>query len=224
MKFKSIILAVCLYATSLFSYSYTCFSISTGEETLALNPYLYADGKGAVGNDLFLAYGITNRLDIWSHVSLFNSDGSNVTDFSTMLRFDIGKSNIIAVRVSPWYVSPQYHFSWENDVWGFQANIAAQVAYDYTEDPAVYGIFCPHIKFFQGNFDFFVEVSPGYYQFEGDFANCAVRKEGFDLDITPGIGFGIMETLFSIACPIYNVTTDAAPTFGMWWCFPICRK
>lgn len=224
MKLQAFFIAVFLNFTSIFSYSYTCFPISTGEETFVLNPYFYTDGKGSVGNELFLAYGITDKLDIWSDISLFYSDGITISDFSTMIRFDIWKSNIIAVRISPWYVSPQYHFSWENKVCGFQANIAAQFAYDYYKNPAIYGIFCPHIKFFEGLFDLFVEISPGYYMEDQDFANLAIRKEGFGMDIAPGIGFGIKETLFSIACPIYNVTTDATPTFGMWWCFPISKK
>jgi hypothetical protein len=224
MNLKSIFLIALFCCASVFSYSYTAFSITTGEETFALNPFLYADCEGGVGSELFLSYGITDKLDIWTDISFFQADGFTATDFSTMLRYDIWKSNILAVRVSPWYVSPQYHFSWENELWGFQANIAAQVTYDTYRDPAVYGIFCPHIKLFQGNMLLFTEVNPGYYMKEGDFANLAIREEGFGMDIVPGIGFGIRETLFSIACPIYNVTTDATPTFGMWWYFPIKKK
>lgn len=59
---------------------------------------------------------------------------------------------------------------------------------------------------------------------DGDFANAWTRPEGFGLDIVPGIGIAINETLLSVSCPIYDVINDASPTFGMWWCFPISSK
>jgi hypothetical protein len=224
MKLKGLILAVCIYASSIFSYSYTAFPASTGEEKFVLNPYFYANGSAGYGSELFLAYGITSKLDIWSDVSLFQTEGMTTTDFSTMLRYDIESSNILAVRISPWYVSPQYHLTVENDAFAFQANVTVQVAYEYYKKPAFYGILCPVIKLFGGDMDIFVEVNPGYYMMDNDFANLWKRPKGFGLDIVPGIGFGIRETLFSISCPIYDVTNNATPTFGMWWCFPISSK
>lgn len=129
MKLKALIIAVFLYASSIFSYSYTAFSISTGDQTFVLNPYFFADGANGYGSELFLAYGINSKIDIWSDVSFFQTEGITFTDFSSMVRYDLGKSNILAVRVSPWYVSPQYHLTIENEVFAFQANVAAQFAY-----------------------------------------------------------------------------------------------
>lgn len=128
MKLKSLILAVCVYASSAFSYSYTAFPFMTGENTLALNPFLYFDGTGAVGHDIFLEYGIFANVDIWSQISMVRTKDGTSTDFSAMLRYDLGKSNILAIRASQWYVAPQYHLVWENDKFGFQANVAAQFA------------------------------------------------------------------------------------------------
>lgn len=226
MKFKSLILAVCLSVSSAFSYSYTAFPLLTGEKTLVLNPFLYFDGTGAVGNDIFLSYGLTSKMDIWSQVSMFKTKEGTSVDFSTMLRYDLGKTNILAVRASQWYVAPQYHFSIENDKAGFQANVAAQIAFDYYKDPAFYAVLCPLVKLFKGKMDVFAEINLGYYQFQGENApiNLWVRSEGFGLDIVPGVGLSIGSTLVSIACPIYNITTDATPTFGMWWYCPIVSK
>src|SRR4030042_3123884 len=221
MKFKIFILAVCLSVSSIFSYSYTAFPLLTGEKTLVLNPFLYFDGTGAVGNDIFLSYGLTSKMDIWSQVSMFKTKEGTSVDFSTMLRYDLGKTNILAVRASQWYVAPQYHFSIENDKVGFQANVAAQIAFDYPKDPAFYAVLSPLVKLFGGKMNIFAEINPGYYMMDGDFANLAIRPEGFGLDVVPGIGLSIGSTLVSIACPIYNITTDATPTFGMWWSCPI---
>jgi hypothetical protein len=196
----------------------------TGRNTLALNPYFYFDGKGAAGQDLFLSYGILENLDVWSHVTVLKSPDGDLMDFSAMVRYDIGKSNIIALRASQWYIAPQYHFAIENDYFGFQANIVGQIAFDYYKDPAVYAVLCPLVKVYRGVIDFFVEFNPGYYQYDGDFANLAVREEGFEFDIVPGMGIPIGNALVSLSCPIYNVLTDATPTFGMWlWC-PITMK
>lgn len=221
MKFKSLLLTLCLTVSS-FSYSYTAFSVMTGEKTIVVNPFLAFDGTGAVINDLFVSYGITNNIDIWSNVTLTKTADYTDFDFSTMVRYDIGNSNIVAVRVSQWYVTPQYHFTIENDRFGFQANVAGQISFDYYKEPAIYTILCPLVKFL--NFDAFVEVNPGYYMHDGDFANMSVRSEGFDLDIVPGIGITLGQSSFSISCPIYNVISDATPTFGMWWTCPIGGK
>ena len=221
MKFKILTLAAFLFASSVFSYSYNAFSISTGEKTLILNPYFAADGLGGYANELFLAYGVTDKIDIWSDINMYPSNGMISVDFSTMVRYDIGKSNIIACRFGPKYVSPQYHLTLENDAFAFQANIVAQVSYDHYKDPAFYGILCPVVKLFGGNMDIFCEVNPGYYMFNLDIANLWPRPEGFGLDIVPGIGFAIKDALFSVSCPIYDVTNDASPTFGMWWALPI---
>ena len=70
MKFKILTLAAFLFASSVFSYSYNAFSISTGEKTLILNPYFAADGLGGYANELFLAYGVTDKIDIWSDINM----------------------------------------------------------------------------------------------------------------------------------------------------------
>jgi hypothetical protein len=224
MKLKNIVITVCICATAAFSYSYTAFPLLTGEKTLVLNPFLYLDGAGAVGNDIFLSYGLTSKMDVWSQISMYKTKESTTVDFSTMLRYDLGKTNILAVRASQSYVAPQYHFSIENDKVGIQTNVAAQITFEYYKEPAFYAIFCPLVKLFNGKMDIFTEINPGYYMRDKDFANLAERPEGFGLDIVPGIGLSIGSSLVSIACPIYNLYTETTPTFGMWWYCPITSK
>jgi hypothetical protein len=225
MKLKGLILAVCIYASSIFSYSYTAFPIMTPENTLALNPFIYFNGTGAAGQDVFLSYGILANLDIWSQVStVIDTMSVFYADFSAMVRYDLGKSNILALRVNQKWITPQYHMAIENDKVGFQGNLAAQISYDTYKDPAFYAVLCPLVKLFGGKMDIFAEVNPGYYMTNGDFANLWERPEGFGLDIVPGVGVSLGKTLISIACPIYDVTNNATPTFGMWWWCPITTK
>lgn len=224
MKLKNLFIALCLCASSAFSYSYTAFPFMTGDKTFALNPFLYFDGTGAVGHDIFLLYGINPKVDVWSQISMVRTKDGTFTDFSVMGRYDLGKSNILAVRASQWYVAPQYHLVMENDKFGFQANVAAQIAFDYPKNPAFYAVLSPIVKLFNGKMDVFIEANPGYYMQDGDFANLWIRPEGFGLDLTGGIGLSVGKALVSIACPVYDVTHDATPTFGMWWFFPIVSK
>lgn len=221
VNLKKLFLALCLCVSSSFSYSYTAFPFMTGDKTFALNPFLYFDGKGAVGHDIFLLYGINPKVDVWSQISMVSTDQGTVTDWSTMLRYDLGNSNIVAVRASQWYVAPQYHLVIENDKFGFQANVAAQFSFEDMKNPAIYAVLSSLVKLFDGKMDVFVEANPGYYLKDGDFANLWVRPEGFGLDLTAGVGLSVGKALVSIACPIYDVTHDATPTFGMWWFFPI---
>lgn len=221
---KKMLIAILFCSYSVFSYSYTAVGTIAGDKTFVLNPFLYFDGTGAVGEDIFLVYGMTVNTDIWSHVSLVKTPENTFIDFSAMVRYDLGKNNILALRGSQWYVAPQYHFLWENNSFGFQANVVAQIAFDYYKEPAFYAILSPIFKVLNTGIDIFVEFNPGYYMHDGDFANQSIRPKGFEFDITGGIGFPIGKTLFSLSCPIYNIRTNATPTFGMWWWCPITGK
>jgi hypothetical protein len=50
------------------------------------------------------------------------------------------------------------------------------------------------------------------------------RLKGFGIDVVPGIGLTIGNTLFSISVPIYNVNHKATPTFGAWVYYSIKGK
>lgn len=216
--FAALITAV-LFSTA-FSYSYSAFSLMTGTNTVAVNPFVYVDNDGLFGLNSFMAYGLSDRADIFFDVNFIPE--LQATDASMMLRFDLtGKNTILALRANGTYFSPQFHYIWENERIALQANVAGQFNYDFMDKPALYGIFSPAVKFIGGLVDVFCEINPGYYMLDGDFANLTYRSEGFELDIVPGIGFAVGSTLFSIACPIYNVADEPKPTFGAWWFFTI---
>lgn len=202
------LILVSLFSTG-FSYSYSAFSMMTGKNTFAVNPYVFGDGTGYVGQELFLAYGLTDKADIWSSLYI---DNDGIVDFSAMLRYDLtGKNTILALRANGTYVSPQFHWIWENDKVALQANLSATFNYDAMDKPDIKSVLCPVVKIAGGLVDVFCEVNPGY----------SIGAESFGLDVVPGVGFAVGSTLFSIACPIMDITNDATLTFGAWWFFTI---
>ena len=210
---KKFLLAVLLACTLTHGYSYTALAYLTPEKTIAVNPFFYADLQGFVGSSLLLSYGMTEKTDIWMSMGMGN-DGS--TSFSVTARYDLGNTNIIALMASPYNVIPQYNFAWENDRVCLQANAAIQLSFDYMDKPALYAILSPVLKLGKG-FDVFVEANPGYYMQDGDFANLWFRPEGFGLDLVGGIGFSVGDCIFSVACPVYDVTNTPTPTLGFWF-------
>lgn len=211
-KMFSVILLCCALAHG---YSYTAYAMMTPEKDFTVNPFIYADLQGFVGSSIILGYGMTGKSDIWFTMSMGN-DGS--TDFSSTVRYDFGKNNILALVGGSSSISPQYHFIWENDRLAIQANAAAQFAYDYMDKPALFAVLSPVLKLFKG-IDVFVEANPGYYMQDGDFANLWFRPEGFGLDLVGGFGFSVGSVLFSVACPVYDVTNDPTPTAGLWFLY-----
>jgi len=132
-----------------------------------------------------------------------------------MLRYSLGSLLNAGIRGNASWATPQLNFNWENKSFIFQSCLASQFTYDYSDKPAVYGVFCPGYKF-SDNFNICCDINPGYYLQEGDFANLWVRSKGFGLDIAPSIGLGVEQAIFSIALSIYDVTGESAVTFGAW--------
>jgi hypothetical protein len=212
------LISLTVLASSAFSYSYTAFSLMSGDNTLCVNPFVFADGTGFVGTDLLVSYGMTEKSDIWLSYYQDNMGGNN---FSLMARYDIKNSNILALKADPSAFSLQYHTIKENDKFGFQANAAIQLGYEYMDKPAIYAVLAPLIKLGSTGIDVFCEVNPGYYSQDGDFANLWERPEGFGLDVVPGIGVTVGDALISLSAPIYDVTNEPTPTFGAWVFFAI---
>jgi hypothetical protein len=210
--FRKSLLVLVASLSSIFAYSYTGFPPSTGANTFAVNPILFADHKNSGGTEVFFYYGLTDKWDV-------STSMTGIGDFTTMLRYDFGGSKIIGLRASPSWVAPQVSLSFENDHAYFQGVVAAQFMYDYADKPAIYGILCPGFKLTK-HIDVFCELNPGYYMADEDFANCALRRKGAALDVVPGIGLTIGKVLFSIAFPGYNIYSAqhhmAAGSIGAW--------
>ena len=202
--------AVAFISTSVLSYSYSAFSLMTGDNTLAINPYIFADGSGGVGTELFLAYGISDKADIWLS---YYSDNTSENDFSIMARYDIKNANIIALKTSPSSASLQYHMIKENNKFAFQANAVVSFNYANMTKPDITTVLAPVVKIGSTGFDLFCEVNPAFY-----------AVEDFGLDIVPGIGITIADVLVTFAAPIYDVTKNATPTFGAWAFFALTSK
>ena len=209
--FKKMLIALFLSVSSLLAYSYTCFPPMTEKGSFAVNPAFFADDKNSGGVETFFYYGLTEKMDYC--FSMLTANGES--NFSTMCRFSLGKLLNAGFRMNTSWAVPQFNFNWENEYFIFQSCIASQFTFDYSEKPAVYGMFCPGYKF-SDNFNICCDVNPGYYLQDGDFANLWVRSKGFGLDVVPSIGFGIGQAIFSIAIPIYNVTNESTVTFGAW--------
>ena len=214
---KAILLALAL-CTLAFSYSYTAFCFTTGKNTLAINPYLYGfmiDDAFFGGGDLCASYGITDRLDVFADANYLYGAGAGAFGWWVMPRWDFGNTKILAVKANNLMVAPQFHFIQEWEKFAVQANAAVQVTYDYAKEPAVYAVLCPLFKA-NANFDIFCEVNPSYSMADGDLVMGWVRPKGFGLDVVPGVGLKAGSFLFSVACPIYDVTGDPTPSIGAW--------
>jgi hypothetical protein len=200
-------------AASTFAYSYTCFPPITEKGKIAINPVVFADDKNSGGLESFLYYGMTDKIDI--STSILISGGT--ANFSVMLRHKI-KSAILGVKTNPSFAIPQVSYDWGNDHFIFQTTVATQVIYDYSDKPAFYAVLCPGYNITK-SINICIDLSPGYYLQEGDFANYAVRTKGFGFDIAPSVGFPIGDCQFSVAVPMYNLQKDAQVTFGAWLYF-----
>lgn len=216
------ILAILIFCFAAFSYSYNAFSLMTGKSTFAINPYSSVSCQGIFNQKLHLAYGITDRIDLWLNSEITPQEPSG--DVSIMLRADVsGKGTIAALRANNRYISPQFHHIWENHRLILQTNLISKFKYDDLKNPSVYGVVSPGIKLLNGLFDVFCEVNPGYYAQNKEINNYQ-RNAGFGLDLVPGVGFFLGKSLFSVGVPIYDVTNAPKASFGAWWFYTITRK
>jgi hypothetical protein len=183
----------------------------TEEKSLAINPVIFMDDNNSGGSETFFYYGITKKVDI--STSIATVGGSS--NFSTMLRYDLNDV-LIGIRANASWAIPQISYNWEDERYIFQTCLSSQFTYDYSNKPSIFGVVCPGY-IFSDHVDFCLDLSPGYYMQDGDFANNAVRAKGFEFDVVPSVGLHFGDCLFSIAAPIYNVTQkDPSVTFGAW--------
>ena len=210
----ALVLALC---SSAFSYSYSAFAFSSGKQTLAIVPYLYAWNSDGVwgGGDICASYGLTDKTDVFLDVNYLYGAGAGTPGWFGMLRYDFGNTKIVALKANNISVSPQFHYLVENDKWAFQSNVDLQIDYKTPNDPSFYAVLCPLFKF-TSRLDIFCELNPSYTMLDQDVVGGWVRPKGFGLDVVPGIGFKIDPLLFSVAVPVYDVTHKATPSFGMW--------
>jgi len=217
--FKKVLFVMLFSMSAAFSYSFTCLPPMTVEKSVAINPVFFADDNNSGGAETFFYYGITPKFDISSSILTV----AGTSNFSTMVRYSL-QSYVLGIRANASWAVPQVSYCWEDDRFIFQACVASQFTYDYSDKPAIFGVVCPGYKFSDG-VNFCLDLNPGYYMQDGDFANSAVRTEGFGLDVAPSLGIQVGDCVFSIAVPIFNVTQkDPVTTFGAWVYYSIKSK
>lgn len=198
-------LFVALISVNSFSYSYSCFPVMTGKNTLAINPYVY--GLHTVSTDLVVSYGITNSFDLWSNVGTL----SLYPEFSYdnwwgMARYDLGGSNILALQANHLYSSLQYHNCIENSYAFLQDNAGVTYTYEAPKDVSVWLITSPGVKIGKTGLDVYCDINLSY-----------IINGSFGLFLTPGIGFNFKGNLFSLGIPLGDVTQGIDPIVGLWY-------
>jgi hypothetical protein len=193
-----------------FSYAYNPINGMTGDGVLAINPFVWAPSfnPAALGSDLDVEYGFSANVDLFVDFADVNYLPSTAYNFSwAMLRYDFGGNNIIALQSSQYFISPQYHFFWENDSWALEANVLADIFYTNLKTPVFGAYLAPVYKIVKDKFSVFLEFDPFY-----------TVGSGFSLAVLPGIwvGFGDAGQL-SIAAELNNVTGTLSPGAALWY-------
>jgi hypothetical protein len=230
--FTGTIMAGLLAAASVSAFTYSAYTTMTGAKTFAINPFLYLDDfsdRGTSGADLVIAYGILDNFDIYADLAGFYGLNGipDVNPYYTswvMPRFDFGNNNIAALQLGitldadskvQFFIGPQYHFYWENDVFALEANAmfytpnnpnSANMWAGATIGPVWKAI--PDILFP------FIEVNPSY-----DFGDDATDG-AFDITVAPGICLALPNTTnqLSISFPVSGlVAGEASAGIAAWY-------
>lgn len=218
MRFASFL--VFFLSFNLFGYSYTAYSLITGDKTLSINPSIYCDTHGFIGTDINLSYGLNSKIDIWTTISLNNNTNAS---WSAMLRYDVFNGKIIAIKINDASFAPQIHLTFENIKYALQVNAGGQFTYKYMSKPSAFVILSPIIKIGTTGFDLFCDIN-SIAVLKEDYVLGSTRNKSFSLDLAPGFGFTVGSSLFSVAAPLMNITYKFTPTFGIWWQFLIGAK
>jgi hypothetical protein len=194
-----------------FSYAYNPATGMTGDGVLAINPFVWAPSfkPAALGSDMDVEYGFSANVDLFVDLADVNYLPSPAAyNFSwAMLRYDFGANNIIALQASQTFISPQYHFFWENDSWALEANFLADIIYTNLNSPVFGAYLAPVYKIVKDKFSVFLEFDPFY-----------TVGTGFTLAILPGIwvNFGDAGQL-SLAAELNNITGTLTPGAALWY-------
>jgi hypothetical protein len=194
------------------AYAYNPWTGMTGAGIIGITPFVYAPTLSpfSLGADLVVNYGILNNLDVFvdlAEVTILPSFGY-VFSWG-MARFDLGGNNIIALQASQYFISPQYHFFWENDSLALEANVYASFLYSSFGTPVIGAYLAPVWKIAKDTFYAYVEVDP-YYTVGGSFA----------LNIVPGLWLGLGNAgQLSLGVTLPNLTGGVAisPAIDLWY-------
>lgn len=207
----SLVIAALSSRGILHSYAYNPSTAIWPEGVLAVTPYLYSPSLDpyTLGMDLEGAYGISKQADLTVDFVDLTLAPQFCYNFSwVMFRYDFGENNIGALEVSQYFISPQYHFFQENDLFAFEANILAQFGYTNFNEGAMYGAYiAPVYKLIENTLYVYLEFDPFY-----------TVGSGFTLAVLPGIWVGLGDAgQFSLAATLSDITGTVTPGVALWY-------
>lgn len=197
------------------SYAYNPATEMPGEGELVLDPMFWAPSfnPAVAGIDFLTVYGVSGRIDL-------TVDFANVTavpGFSynyswAMARYDFGGNNIAALEAGQYFISPQYHYFWENDSWAFEVNLLSIFTYTNFNGPAAGAYLAPAYKILPDRFLVYLEFDPFYTAGPGNGSN------GFTLAVLPGIWYSFGDAgQVSLAVMLGDVTGKFTPGAALWY-------
>lgn len=216
----------------LHAYAYSPWTTMTGEKTIAVNPFFYSTAFNPFTPtfDLVAWYGFAPNIDIAVNFATVGISGAGVSYGGSwiMPRIDLGGNNILAMQagissVSPtaaFFLTPQYHFFWENDNFAFEANAYLKIPLPYTT-LTVGAYIAPVLKIVNKFFYLFCEVDPAFSPENG------ALPMSFGLGIVPGVTFLLADATHQICIgvPLGNVvsvsgstvTAGVTPGISVWY-------
>jgi hypothetical protein len=226
MKSSLLLLAtLAFHPGSIHGYAFNPWTTMTGEKKLAVNPFLYTSfPKGSFGlaSDFVFTYGFSDKFDIFLNAaSLIYAPGFAYAGSWIMPRVDLGKNNIIAVKVgydgASAYAGPEYHFFKENEKFAFEANAYGKFVFSDPFSYTVGAFLAPVLKLAGGKFNIYCEVDPAYSGISGAGA--------FSLGIVPGICLNLKEGTHQISIAYTGLAfakggSIGTAGIGLWYWHP----
>ncbi|MEK6793641.1 MAG: hypothetical protein AABZ39_02610 [Spirochaetota bacterium] len=209
-------------------YSYNAWNGLIAERTVFVNPFLSTSSvittntAVTAGADLVCAYGATKNADIFASLAQVGVTPSFAFFNWVMPRFAITPEHIIALQISSTFVTPQYHFFWENDVLALEVNVLARMPYSDIRTATVSAVIAPVWRVVKDAFALYVEFDPAC-TFDPTAPNARVSAA-----VLPGIWFSLPGTGFqgSIGANCFGLGTGASWGLGVvaWFSYAFALK
>jgi len=199
-----------------FSYAYNPWTGMTGDGTLAVNPFVYTTGLSPLGlnSTLVANYGITSSIDVFA-----GADFTVVRNFSfnygfIMPRMDLGGNNIVALQIANTYVSPQYHYFFENDMMALEANAYVNIYYGALGNPDIGGYITGVYKLINNLVYVYLELDPKY-----------TIGTGFSLNVIPGLCLNMGNAgQVCLGISLGGIYNGITPNINAWYWIPFNLK
>ncbi len=199
----TLILLTLLGTAAAFPYSYGAWVGMTGENTMALNPFLSGSySPVSLGYDMAASFGLGKTADIfvstgpWAMVRGDFSGGKNL--------------GIVALYADPAKAGPEYHLFWdENKMFAGEVNIYFHKALA-EKTMTIGGRLAPVVKL-GPVISIYAEVDPAF----------EISGGAFTLGVVPGVCFNIGKTQLSVGFTVSDVlASEMNVGYGAWFWAP----